>query len=81
MTIVNRRLIPLPGSVVTELRSDLVTYWNAVAFCDDLGGILGSLVRETEVEVTELLESGDPCDVYEACRLTAEFEFTRRLHT
>lgn len=79
MTIKNRRLIPLPDSVVTELRSNLVFYWNAVATCDELGGVLGSLVRETEVKVTELLETGNPWDVYEASRLTAKFDFTRRL--
>lgn len=78
MTITYRRLIPLPASVVTELRSNLVEYWNAVATCDELGGDLGGLVRETEVKVTELLQSGDPWDVYEASRLTADFEFTRR---
>jgi len=81
MTITNRRLIPLPTSFVTELRSNLVEYWNAVATCDELGGVLGSLVRETEVKVTELLESSDPWDVYEAGRLTAVFEFTRRLRS
>jgi hypothetical protein len=77
MTIINRRLTPLPASLVTEIRRGLVNYWNAVATCDELVGALGSLVRETEVRVTELLETGDPWDVYEASRLTARFECIR----
>lgn len=81
MTIINRRLIPLPDSVVTELRSNLVQYWNAVATCDELGGVPGSLVREKEVEVTELLQSSDPLAVYQASRLTAEFDVARRLYS
>jgi hypothetical protein len=79
MTVTNRRLIPLPASAVAELRSSLVDYWNRVATCDELGGVPGNLVRETEVIVTELLQSGDPWDVYEASRITAEFDYTRRL--
>jgi hypothetical protein len=81
MTVFSRRLIPLSDSFVTELRSNLVLYWNAVATCDELGGALGSLVRETEVKVTELLESNAPWAVYEASRITAEFEYTRRLYS
>jgi hypothetical protein len=81
MTTTNRRLISLPASVVTELRSNLVEYWNAVATCDELRGVLGSLVRETEVKITELLATGDPWDVYEASRLTAKFDITRRLRS
>ena len=81
MAIVNRRLTPLSATVVNELRSTLVNYWNAVATCDELGGVPESLVRETEIKVTELLETGDPWDVYEASRITAEFEFTRCLNS
>jgi hypothetical protein len=77
MTIQNRRSVPLPNQIAA-LRSGIVEYWNAFATCDDGGGFLGSLVRETEVKVTELLETGDPCDVYEASRVTAAFEFTRQ---
>jgi hypothetical protein len=81
MMSITRRLTPLPASIVVELRRNLVEYWNAVALCDELGGVLGSLVREVEVKVTELLESGDSWDVYEANRITAEFDYTRRLHS
>ena len=80
MTTNNSRLIPLPDKIA-ELREDLVIYWNAIVMCDDLVGVLGDLVRETEVRVTELLETGDPWDVYEASRETASFEITRQLHS
>jgi hypothetical protein len=75
--ITYHRLIPLPDSLVGELRKRLVDYWNAVASCDELGGVLGSLVRETEIKVTELIATGDPWDVYEASRVTAEFDYVR----
>ena len=81
MTIPHRLLIPLPGSNVTEHRANLVIYWTAVASCDDLGGALGTLVHDTEVRVTELLQSGDERDVYEACKITAKFEYLRQIHT
>jgi hypothetical protein len=75
MMITDHRLIPLPDSLVDEFRKRLVNYWNAVAICDELGGVPESLVRETEIRVTDLLLSGDPWDVYEASRITAEFEY------
>jgi len=78
MAIENRRPTPLPASIA-ELRRNVIDYWNAIATCDDVGGALGSLVRETEIRVTELMNSGDPQDVYEASRLTAAFEYTRRM--
>lgn len=77
MTDTIRHPIPIPDSIA-ERRSNLIGYWNATATCDDLGGILGSLVRDTEVRVTELLSSGDPEDVEKADRLTAFFEISRR---
>jgi hypothetical protein len=75
--IINHRLIPLPDSLVAQHRKGLVDYRNAVNACDGLEGVLGSLVRETEIRVTDLLQSGEPCDVYEASRITAEFEYIR----
>lgn len=64
-----------------EQRRSIVDYWNAIAICENLGGISGSLLRETEVEVTELLETGDPRNVYGAMRITAAFEYQRRLNS
>ncbi len=80
MTPKKRRLIPLPDSIA-ELRRNVIDYWIAIAMCDNLGGVSGDLVRETEVRVTELLERGDNFAVYEASRITAEFECIRRLHS
>jgi hypothetical protein len=76
MAILFGSLIPLADSIA-ELRKFLIEYWNLVATHDELGGALGSLVRETEVKVAELLQTGDSWDVYEAHRLTAAFEYTR----
>lgn len=75
-----RQLIPLPDSI-PELRRGIVNYWNAIATCDNLGGVPGSLVRETEIKVTELLETGDPLNVVEAARVTAAFEYTRQMNS
>ena len=72
-------LKPLPDSDAEATRSDLVTYWNAIAQSDDLAGALGDLVHETEVKVTELLQRNQVGDVYEAHRLTVWFEYLRRL--
>lgn len=77
MSTKDRRLIPLPDGI-ESIRRDLVEYWNRIAFIDALGGVAGSLVHETSAQVTELLETGDPADVYEASRLTAKFDVIRR---
>jgi len=78
MTNELRRPIPLPDLNVELRRKRIIDYWNAIATCDDLGGNIGSLVRETEVKVTELLESGDVQDVLVADRITAAFEYVRQ---
>lgn len=72
-------LTPLRDAVAEELRRSVIQYWTAIAQSDDLGGALGERVRETEVAVTELLQSGSLCDLYEAQRVTAQFEYERQL--
>lgn len=61
-----------------EVRKWIVEYWNGIAQCDYLGGVLGELLREKEIRVTELLEAGNADDVYRASLLTAEVEALRR---
>lgn len=72
-------LTPLSDAEAEATRKDLVTYWIAIAQGDDLGGVPGDLVHEMEVKVTELLQTNQVCDVYEAHRLTVRFEYERRL--
>jgi hypothetical protein len=71
-------LTPLSDAVAEDLRRKVINHWNAIAQSDDLGGPLGELVRETEVKVTELLQTGQICDIYVANRITAEFEYRRQ---
>lgn len=71
-------LTPLSDAVAAGFRKDVINYWDAMAQLDDLGGTLGELVRETEVKVTELLQTGQAYDVYLAARLTAEFHCHRQ---
>jgi len=75
----NHNLTTLSDAAALECRKELVQYWNAINQCDDLGGVLGELVRETEIRVTELLESGRASDLLEAHRITAAFECQRQL--
>ena len=80
MTTIRRLPTPLPTSIA-ELRNGIVQYWNKIANRDDLGGVPGSLVRDAEIKVTELLETGEPPDIITAARVTAEFEYTRQLYS
>lgn len=70
-------LLPLSEEVVRSLRNGLTDYWNGIDPNDDLTGVLRGRVRETEIRVTELLETGRDEDLLKACRLTAEFEWNR----
>jgi hypothetical protein len=72
-------LTPLSDAVAATIRKGIIEYWNEVASCDDLGEVPGDLVHDREVKVAELLLTGQVSDVYEASRLTAEFECMRRL--
>jgi hypothetical protein len=76
----NHSLITLSDVSTLECRMELVEFWNAMNLRDDLGGVPGELVRETEIRVTELMASGLASDLYEAHRLTARFAFQWRLH-
>jgi hypothetical protein len=72
-----RGLLPLSDAEALEVRKNLVWYWNEAGQCPRLRGVLGELVRETEIKVTELLETGQTCDVQKADRLTAAFHYLR----
>jgi len=74
---ISRSLMPLSDAVARSLRKGLVEYWNGISSSDDLSGVLRGRVRETEVRVTELLESGSDEDLLEANRLTVAFEWDR----
>jgi len=74
---ISRSLVPLPDVLADDLRKALIEYWNGIEV-GSLEGVLGGLGRETEIKVTELLQSGLACDVDEASRLTARFECSRR---
>ena len=74
-------LRPLSDSDAEATRSDLVSYWAAIAQSDDLIGVLGDLVHETEAKVTELLQLNTPYAVYEAHRLTVRFEYLRLMNS
>lgn len=80
MAIIDRRLMPCPDAD-SKLRGVLVNYWNAIANCEEMGGLSGDLVRETEVRVTELLNTGNPFDLQLASRITARFECERARHS
>jgi hypothetical protein len=71
--------MPLSDADALKVRKDVIAYWNGIDKCDDLDGALSDLVREKEIAVTELLQTGQPSDVYEASRITAEFEYRRSL--
>lgn len=73
MVTKNCHPIPPPESL-NLCRQHLVGYWNNVAFREDLVGVPGSLVRDTEIRITELLEDGSLEAIYQAMRLTVEFE-------
>jgi len=75
----NRDLILLSDVFALECRTELVEFWNALRLRDDLGGVPGELVRETEIKVTELMATGLASDLYEAHRLTARFAWQWRL--
>jgi hypothetical protein len=66
-------LIPLSNKDAEVVRKGLIDFWNAIDQCDDLRGVPWGSVRETEIRVTELLQSNQVPDVYEASRITAEF--------
>lgn len=68
-------LTPLRDDAAEGLRRKVIDYWNALAQSDDLGVALGERAREMEIRVTELLQTGQVCDVYEANRITAKFHF------
>lgn len=72
-------LMPLSDADALRCRREVVNYWDAINQCDDLGGVPGELVRETEIRVTELLQSGLSSDLYEANLITARFECQRQL--
>jgi hypothetical protein len=69
---------PLSETDALEARKLIIDFWNGVAQGDYLGGILGELVREKEIEVTRLLETHRACDTYAAWRITIEVEALRR---
>ena len=71
---ISHSLTPLSDAVAAAIRKGLVEYWNEIDGCDDLGEAPGDLAHETEARVTELLLTGQVCDVYDASRITAEFE-------
>lgn len=74
-----RNRFPSPHSVYSmELRTQLIEYWNAIATCDELSGALLSLVRDTEIRVTELLATCRDDDLNQAQRITAAFEYKRQ---
>jgi uncharacterized membrane-anchored protein len=77
--VLSHSLTPLSDAEAEATRRDLIVYWKAIAQSDDLGGVPGDLVHEMEARVTELLQSNQVCDVYEAHRLTARFDYDRRL--
>lgn len=72
------RLTPLSDAVAEEVRVNLVKYWNAIDLSSDLSGVPGDFVQEIQARVTELLQSNQVGDVYEAGRLTAWFEYRRQ---
>lgn len=74
MEIILRHPMPSPEDLEVW-RQFLVTYWNGAAFSDDLVGVPGDLVRQTEIRVTELLQDGSSEAIYEACRLTVAFAY------
>lgn len=76
-----RGLLSLSDAEALEVRENLVWYWNEAGQCQRLRGVVGELVRETEVKVTELLETGRVCDLQEAERLTAAFHYLRVLRS
>jgi len=71
-------LTPLSDTQAEDVRDQLIRYWNAIDQCPDLTGVLGDLFHDTETKVTELLQSNQVDDVYEAMRLSAWFEYMRR---
>lgn len=72
------RLTPLSDVEAEGTRSRLIQYWIWFDQQDDLTGVPGDLVYETRAKVMELLQTNQPADVYEADRLTTDFEFNRR---
>jgi len=77
MTTSSQSLEPLSDADVVRTRKGLAEYWTQVEHCDDLTELPEDLVRDAKIRVTELLATGQNCDVYEASRVTAEFEYKR----
>jgi hypothetical protein len=79
--VLSHSLKPLSDSNAEVIRANLVEYWKAAAQCEGLTGILGDFVHETEAKVTELLQRNEVETVYEALRLTVQFDTERQPHS
>lgn len=71
-------LPPLSDTEVLEVRSAIVGFWNVLRSCNDLSGTIRELLREMEIEVTDLLAAGSPSDVYRAWQITVRADYIRR---
>jgi hypothetical protein len=74
--VISYSLTPLSDSDAEATRSRLIEYWTAIVQSEELTGVLGDLVHETQARVTELLSTNEICDVYEANIITARFDGT-----